>query len=116
MGLKAFIRSVTSPNQRATRKQPQKDRRDHAREKDGLLGIALKRGRMHSFTPDDLPAFYRQREERAKANQAQAQPQQQATKAEVYGDGRTEIPLGEKGENKIVVGEEKREALVVPRD
>lgn len=65
MGLATRLQSLINPSHRASRKQTERDRHDHARQNGGgLLDIALKRGRMRSFTPDDLPAFYRAQEER----------------------------------------------------
>lgn len=65
MGLRATLKALLNPDQRTTRKAHEHERHAHCRRNAGLLEIALKRGRMRSFTPDDLPAFYRAQRERA---------------------------------------------------
>lgn len=65
MGLRTTLKSLLGSDQHATRRAEERSRHDHCRQNAGLLEIALKPGRMRSFTPDDLPAFYKAQQERA---------------------------------------------------
>lgn len=90
MGLFADLRSLLDPTHRASRRQAEQERHDHARQNSSLLDIALKRGRMRSFTPEDLPEFYRLQEQRRAAQAPQTQQQAE----DVSGDEGTLVDVG----------------------
>lgn len=105
MGLIARVKRIFNADYRANKKQTAKEHRDYCRENEGLLGIALKRGRMHSFTPDDLPAFYRERERKTEQARREREEAERKKEDAIVGN-----------EAVVLVGNEKWKAGVVSRE
>lgn len=129
IGLRTTIKSLLGSDQRTVRKQYERERHEHCRQNAGLLEIALAPGRMRSFTPDDLPAFYKAQQEREERGRKAVEQETVGTESQKErvelgdqeGDAVLVVPKLNGAGTEAVSGEEKRkeerrEAVVVPVD
>ena len=110
MGLASRLKSLFNSNsaERHERKQAASEQREQQRQNDGLLDIALKRGRMQSFTPDDLPAFYRGRQDKAEIAASKGEESKQKPEGEKHVE--FDDQALKDGDGAVQEGEARREA------